>query len=761
MSKLMYFHEQSDANFLPMLKGMLYGHIVWLSSEAPVTVIEVVMTAKKRECCGVVVSQQAFLRKLLDKDVDTSKVNAAKATLDDYAGSLIEYMGVEFLVMNPVEHLVSVPYADYLFKRYFSKLLAPSRWFPAPKFSWSVVQPEQCESVYEHLRAATYIAADIETIKQGLHFDCISFCGVWIRGKIISMHTYVFEHNSEFNHQQIKRILETTNAGKIFQNGKYDNSYLLRFGIATHSYLWDTAHLFHSWYSELPKRLDFIVAHSLRRAKFWKDEHVGGNLTDRYRYNARDSWNTACSFLSILAEIPQWAMENYLREFPLVFPCMMSEMIGLKIDIPAFEKMKSDLQTRVAGKLSQFQLEVAAPNFNPNSPKQVKALMTALGSGDLQGSDKVSMDQFKNRHPLNELIADRIKDIREDNKVISSYLKNGIFYTDNLTIEKYPRMLYSLNPHGTDTGRLASKEHHFWCGLQIQNIKRDDDDFAADIGNVKDIIVADDGFYFGECDYEQAEARDTGYLSGDTALIEAVDGVRDFHAVNASAFFGVPYDKIYSDEHHKTLDKKLRDLAKRTNHGANYNMRARMLLMTMGMKKVAQAKVALGLARSLSLIQVCQFLLDRFDATYPIIRGRYQDELKYEVATKHMLTGPTGWTRYCFGDPRKDRSVLNSLVAHKSQSLNAMTLNKAYRRVFYELALAHPNDFKLCAQIHDSILFQYRKDRKDLALAVPKLMTIPTPVTDIFGNTRILTVPAALKWEASRWSELVEYKEAA
>ena len=71
--------------------------------------------------------------------------------------------------------------------------------------------------------------------------------------------------------------------------------------------------------------------------------------------------------------------------------------------------------------------------------------------------------------------------------------------------------------------------------MSISDNKRDDDDFAADIGNVKDIIVADDGFYFGECDYEQAEARDTGYLSGDTALIEAVDGVRDFHAVNASA----------------------------------------------------------------------------------------------------------------------------------------------------------------------------------------------------------------------------------
>lgn len=755
MSKLMYFFDACDANYLPMLKPLLEGHIVHLSSIPPTTLIEIVISAKKRGVCGVICSQQALLRKLLSTDPDTSASNAAKATLDDYAGSILVYQKVEFLIVNPIEHLVTVPYARHLFKRYFSKLLAPNRWFPVPKFSWELAKESKTQEIFDSLAKATYIAVDIETVKEGLIFDCISFCGVWIDSKrrSITMHTYVYTNDSEYNYQCIKNLLENTNGQKIFQNGKYDNAYLLRFGICTYNWLWDTAHLFHSWYSELPKRLDFIVSYCLRDAKFWKDDHQGGDYIDRLRYNARDSWNTACAFLSLIEELPEWAIQNYLMEFPLVFACLMSEMTGLKVDLAAFEKMKAALQTRVAAKLAQFQVEVGVPNFNPNSSTQVKLLMKALGSGDLKGSDKVSMDQFKNRHPLNELIADRIKDIRADNKVISSYLKDGIFFTDNKTIKGYPRILYCLNPHGTDTGRLASKEHHFWCGLQIHNIKRDDDDFAQDIGNVKDTIIADDGFLLGECDYEQAEARDTGYLSGDTALIAAVDGDRDFHSVNASAFFGISYEQIYSDALHKAINKVIRDLAKRTNHGANYNMRARMLLMTMGIKNVANARRALGLSY-LNLLQVCQFLLDRFDATYPIVRGKYQDDLKYVVATQHMLTGPTGWTRYCFGDPVTNRSVLNSLVAHKSQSLNAMTLNKAYNKVFLEIALPNYNNFKLCAQIHDSIIFQYRKGYEHLALAVRDAMIIPTPVTDIFGITRILTVPAALKWNASRWSEL-------
>lgn len=760
MSSLLYFYSQSDANYLPVLKPLLSGHTVFPRVNVPTTLYEVVAEVKKRECCGVVVSQVEFLRMLLQRDPDTAASNAAKATLDDYAGSILDYQGVEFLIMNPIEHLITVSYARHLYKRYFSKLLARSRWFPTPAFSWELVTADKAEAALEHLHTADFIAADIETIKEWLFFDCISFCGIWIdkSTRKITTHTYEFSHDSEFMHIYIKKILEETNAAKIFQNGKYDNAYLLRFGIRTHNWLWDTAHMFHSYYAELPKRLDFIVSYSLRRAKFWKDEHVGGNRMDRLRYNARDSWNTACSFLSLMAEMPDWAESNYQQEFSVVPACLMTEMSGIKVDRAYFDKMKAQLQARLAGKLAQFQVEVGTPNFNPNSPKQVKQLMTALGSGDLKGSDKVSMDQFINRHPLNELLAGRIKDIRADSKVISSYMKDKIFFTDNVSIFDYARVLSSFNPHGTETGRLASKESAFWCGFQLQNIKRDDDDFAQDIGNVKDWLVADDGFLLGECDYEQAEARDTGYLSGDTALIAAVDGERDFHAVNGSAFFGVPYDEIYSDELHKTVDKVLRDLAKRTNHGANYNMRANMLLMTMGIRKVAMARSKLGLPRSMGLKQVCQFLLDRFDETYKVVRGAYQEDIKYRVKTTKMLVGPTGWTRYCFGNPEKDRSALNSYVAHCSQSLNAMILNKAYKRVFYELALRFPNDFKLCAQIHDSILFQYRIGCEHLALAVLKLMIIPTQVTDIFGITRTLTVPAALKWNASRWSQLEDYR---
>jgi hypothetical protein len=116
---------------------------------------------------------------------------------------------------------------------------------------------------------------------------------------------------------------------------------------------------------------------------------------------------------------------------------------------------------------------------------------------------------------------------------------------------------------------------------------------------------------------------------------------------------------------------------------------------------------------------------------------------KYNSAENYIREGD--WTRYCFGDPGKSKSDLNSYVAHCPQSLNSRTLNEAFMRVFYDVALPNPLDFRLHAQIHDSILFSYRGGREDLADQVRQRMEIPVTVCDISGTYRTFTVPAALK----------------
>ncbi len=212
-------------------------------------------------------------------------------------------------------------------------------------------------------------------------------------------------------------------------------------------------------------------------------------------------------------------------------------------------------------------------------------------------------------------------------------------------------------------------------------------------------------------------------------------------------FWGIPYEQLYDDTKKKSKNKPIRDISKRTNHGANYLMGKSVLVDTMGEKAVYEAGRLLGLSPRLSATQITEYLLNQFDKLYPTVRGAHPDWIKVQIATHKILTGATGWTRYCFGNPQQNKRDLNSYTAHQAQSLNAMVLNMAYMKVFYDIAInpTHQNNFKLCAQIHDSILFMYREGHNYLCEMVKERMEIPISVTDIKGVTRTLCVPAAIK----------------
>lgn len=736
----MRFHfqiESWETRWLPFLKPLLHGHGGGFNATRPGTVTEVKLHADKKETKKIISTSQTLLSKLLGREND-----AKQPSLDDYAGSIIDRDGYEFLFVHPLEQLVTVPYGQFLFSRYLSKFTSPSTWFPIPQFTWEIGTPGTLPGLYNAFLSADYIAQDIETVQQELAITCSCYTGIWFdrTRNAIRIHSVVIPCREEYELGWIQRFNQLP-APKIFQNGKYDNAYFLRWRAPVRNWKFDTITLFHCWYCELPKDLAAIVAFVLRKWVFWKEEsNVPIHSEKYYRYNAKDGFTTALSFLALLTEMPAYAFENYKQEFPINYPCILAELTGIKRHEDNFNNLKQRVASNIDTANERLRACLGEPKFNSNSAPQCVRLWKVLGSGDITSSDSSDRDKVKYRHPLNIFIVDQIETLRKDRKLLSSYFKDGITYGG--------RFLYNLNPHGTTTGRLASQEHHFWIGLQIQNIPVRRTDIKY-----KECFLADPGFYFGEGDFEQAESRDTAYITGDPALLTAINSPYDFHAVNAAAFFGVPYDKIV-DALGNVLDKELRDLSKRTNHGANYNMGAQVLLDTMGIKNVLRAREMLNLPKSWTLLEVTQYLLDCFTKTYPVVRNDYQKWVKYQVDNFHTLVGATGWTRYCFGKPSKSKPALNAYVAHCPQSLNAMTLNKAWWRVFCEIAIQEPDDFKLCAQIHDSILFQYRIGRVDLAHRVHQCMLFDIPVTDINSNVRTLHVPVAMKGESEIWANI-------
>jgi DNA polymerase I-like protein with 3'-5' exonuclease and polymerase domains len=735
MSQSLFFlGTAEDQAYLPRLKPLVGVASVSYSLEPITTWVEVKKHCEKKGITQIFTTSSTLLQILLFRQGEKKK-----PSLDSYAGSIFHRDGYEILIVNPLSHILKVQYGAFLLSHYLSKFTRPEEWSAGiGKFNWRIGTPANLSEIYVRFQSAQLIGCDIETYKENLAIRCIGYTALF---DDLSTESVVLPITDMYMVEWMRKF-NSLESPKVFQNGKYDLAYLARYNAPPHNYLFDTATFFHCWYAELPKDLAFLQSFCVRDSMYWKDLAETSDLTEYYKYNALDCHATVASLVYMLLKAPAWAKENFLQEFPLLFPAHMCEMRGIKRDLQKLEVVRESEESKIRVASSSLDRMLNVTNFNTNSPVQMKSLLKILGCADLESADEKNLNKAALRHPLNARIIKSILDVRGWRKLVSTYLVKGK--------EHNGRILYALNPHGTDTGRLASREHHFWCGLQIQNIPRGPE--------VKSTLVADEGFLFAEVDLEQAESRDTAYISGDEALQYAVECGKDFHSSNASAFFGVSYESIYDDAKGKTKDKPLRDLAKRVNHGANYNMGPGVLIDTMGEDKIWEAKALLKLPRLFTSKQVAEFLLAQFHKTYPKIRNVFYKGVIHEVLTTQRLTSKathsckymastSGWTRYCFGKPDVNKSDLNAYVAHPPQSLNAMTLNKAFMVVFYEIALhpEHSKHFKLCAQIHDSILFQFREGHEYLAEMVRKAMEIPVTITGYDSVTRTFTVPAAIK----------------
>lgn len=759
---LVNFHEDS---YLPYLKPMFSGYTTYHVTQQIQTLTQLELYCKKRNIDGVACTQKDILIKLLALRGN----NKTTVSLANYAGSLFQYKGINIVFLNDLSQVFTVKYGRHMTAHQISKITTPGKWRKATKFIWEVGTESNLQGYYELFQSALAMGTDIETFKDQLAIRCVGFTAVFIAAdRTLSSRSICIPLTNSVLLAWARKFADLP-APKVTQNGKYDNSYCLRYDIILRNWFWDTANFFHCMYSELPKDLAFLNAYAVWDAIYWKDLAESGDLYQYYEYNCRDHWATVNSFISFVEMMESYAIRNYVLEFPLVYPCLYSEMQGLKRDEIRLQAENENHEKLIEAEQTSLTKMVGVA-INPNSPKQVASLLTTLGCKDIaiQSTDEAHIGKASFRHPFIRRILDKILSIRGYRKLLSTYLGIGEKSKDFCGF-----LLSALNPHATDTGRLASREHHFWCGQNIQNIP------IRDGPAVRNTIAAIDGFYIGECDLSKAESWDTAYITGDKSLKEAVASTKDFHAINAERFFGIPYDKIFDDTTGKAKNKIIRDLSKRTNHGATYNMYEDMLVDTMGLERVEDARRLLKLPWDWAPRQITRYLLNQFHRTYPTIQKKYYPAIILEVdltkaivsrayhhtsynsqyhpdAKKYIAEGD--WVRKCFGNPSKNKHDMNSYCAHPPQALNARTLNEAYLDIFLNVALPNAEDMRLNAQIHDSVLFQYREGRTDLPLEVQRRMQIPVTVKDIDGNYDTFTVPVDLKLGRVVNGELVRAK---
>ena len=767
--------EPGEEDYVDEIRGLFNGETPYISTKTIVHLHDLSTACKQGGITKVISTNTTVLSKLLYK---LGNVNS-EPKLSEYAGSFFTEEGIDYVFIPPMRQLRTVSYGKFIAQHFISKLTNPSEWVEPAKFKWEILNERNADRYLDLFSSARVIAVDIETYRTNLAIRCIGYCAVHVdpASGHISTTSIVLPVNSRWALTMMRRF-NSLKVQKVFQNGKYDCAYLLRYNAPVYGWYGDTAHFMHSQYSELPKDLAFLNAFFLRKVVYWKDLAETSDVYEYYRYNALDTWATANVWIIQLLNAPNYALRNYQKEFPLVFPCLLCECTGILRDQERLDESIVETTAEIERLENGLRRITGVPKFNAGSWQQVLKLLHALGCRDWPGTDDKAIAKAKYLHPLNGRILQYVTDYRAAVKLLGTYLQS-----DKKQIDYRGTYLYSLNPHGTDSSRLASRESAFWCGANVQNIPAGD--------AVKRTLRAPDGFYLAESDLEQAESRDTAYISGDPAIIAAVSGSRDFHSVNASNMSGIAYELIYSDVKKKTLNKALRDTFKRVNHGANYNMTFSVLVDTMGWEAVYKAKELLKLPFE-TPEQICEYLLCKFHLTYTKLKGitkcrfdkvreylrfpdtlhklyapgTYYQSIAEEVKTTQRITSRafhhthynTGkysnvqgyidegdWTRVCFGKPWINKLDLNSYVSHPSQSLNAQTLNEAFMEVFYKVALPYAEHFRLYAQIHDSIFHAYRAGWEHLSDQVKKLMEIPVTVRDVFGTYHTFTVPAALK----------------
>ena len=361
-------------------------------------------------------------------------------------------------------------------------------------------------------------------------------------------------------------------------------------------------------------------------------------------------------------------------EEPLVKVLLEMEREGVRIDVEALKEYGRELDREILGYAQEI-LKYAEPGFNPDSPKQLGALLfeklglpggkkTAKGQW---ATDEKTISKLAGEHPI---IAS-ILEYRACTKLKSTYV-------DKLPtlIDENSRVHTTYAQAFTETGRLSSSDPN------LQNIP-----IRTERGkNIRRAFVARDADHMlVSADYSQIELRLMAAMSGDTAMLEAFRRGEDIHRDTASRVYDVMPAFVTPEQRSK---------CKMVNFGIIYGISAFGLSQRL---KVPRKEAA--------------DLIDTYFRLYPKVKDFM--EASIEKARK------TGYAETVLGRRRTLRDI-NSRNATARQAAERDAINTPIQgsaadlikiaMVRTERALKAENlRAKMVLQIHDELVFDCPK----------------------------------------------------
>lgn len=689
-------------------------------------------------------------------------------SLDLCNGSVYSFGNVPCLVIDRITKVKQVKWGSWIALRTLNKL---RRWMDdtkqeEPKFVYSIARDRRgIDRAKEYLNNCFLIVSDNETFSSFI--TCVGFTGVNDAGDIKTFVVPFYnplnpgnchwekEEDEIYAWQAVKEIL-SNDAFKGFQNGSYDTAWNMRYNLDTRKYLLDSMHLFHSIWTEAPKKLNQISALLIDHYRFWKDERKADedervpSTPDGYerylRYNGLDCYYAALDIITLLPYYAQleWVQTNYAIEFKgQIGPALMMSMTGALVDTERKREKNIEWLEEFIAALKDLRIMCDDDEFNPNSPQQVASLIyDVLGAKPIKmrgrrkdkserstGEDLLRL--IKLQHPLYAIVIDKLWAAK---KARNNAAKYGNMQLIN------NRFLYQYGAGQTETGRYNGKEHQFWVGTNPQNIPY----------KARDIIIADRGYIMWEADFSQSDMYFVAHESEDPDMLRNIMDARDTHCVHAEFFFNQPYEKVLAA--HERGDpwaddpiEGIRQNTKRIGHGANYWMKGFTLYMKMGHEAVVATAKALGykdahLWERGKLVELCEVLIKKYThKLYRKLPEWFEDSAKACKANKNLATCAFGRTRLFFGDIESDEGIKRELAAYYGQGGTAGNINRTLHELYYRSEYFEKGGL-LIFQTHDSIAGQVPEDKIELIDIVLTIMEQPCTI-----KGRTFVVPAECK----------------
>lgn len=582
-----------------------------------------------------------------------------------------------------------------------------------PEFRYSIVRNlYDAEHAKQYLESCRLIGTDIETGNYPPQITCVGFTGVKPDGRV---HSFVFpfydafaENGAFFESEEehmavwaIVRYILDSPAIKAMHNGAYDCTYFVRDQIPPRNFFIDTMAMWWSRFMELPKTLDFVSSILLDNYQYWKDDIKGvddvkGQVgrkefsMERYwRYNALDCYMTAMNALMMLNMFQNDSMvkHNYRRALMRIYSGLQMSMRGVKADFKRRDQHKTKLEKQRDEATAILRFMIDEPDFNINSPAQKESLLydvfgvprmdergRKLGPASKKSASagKIPLKLARQEHPIFKRVIDQLEAAMEPSKQISNVC--NMFLATR-------RFRTAYNACGTETMRFSSKKSNLWDGGNSQNIRK----------KMRDWLVADPNHVFLDIDYSQSDDVFMAYESQDPEKIKVVESGMDGHAVNGELFFKVPYQEIVDGK--KADDPRIvhpitgiRQLAKRTVHGANFQMAAYTLYVTMGRDSVVAAAKYAGfndadLWSTEQLVKFCGALDSVYRRKYKrLTRKEYYAEIADQLRRTRVIVNAFGDSRLFLGDPN-DNGTQREATAFVGQSDTAGNMNRVMEEI--------------------------------------------------------------------------------